>query len=307
MFLSPSTVFGYSVGHIHNDLCSAMWFSYLLVFMESVLHFDAKVAGLLLLIGQITDGIATPLIGLESDKRFPFFNYGKRKSWHLFGTIASAFSFPMIFQKCYGGDSASTSALAFYYASLIIIFQIAWASVQISHLSLATELTGCSTERAKLIARRSGFQVASNVLVYLLTWFVLHMGSKSPNDKFSEDDESHFRLIVIVLTTIGCLLSLLFHTLVKEPQPEDQCDSHLTQSGHVNYSHASNHLRWYHWLRIGLFYRVAVLYACTRLVVNLTQVFIPMYLQYTLDLHKVRVEFKFIGKKEWKATNKLFF
>jgi Na+/melibiose symporter-like transporter len=285
MYLHPLTVFGYSVGHVHNDLCSAMWFTYLLVFMESVLHFDAKTAGLLLLIGQVTDAIATPLVGLESDRSASIGSYGKRKSWHLFGTIASAFSFPMIFQRCYGAENSDMAALAFYYAALIVIFQIAWASVQISHLSLATELTPHSSERVKLTARRSGFQVASNILVYMITWLVLHLNADSSMDKFSAADQSHFRLIVVLLTVIGLLFSAFFHLFVQESS--GVTDSAFTSSGRSDPTHPGNHLKWYHWFRIALFYRVALLYMSTRLVVNLTQVFIPMYLQYTLNLHKV--------------------
>lgn len=42
-------------------------------------------AGVLLLVGQVADGICTPLIGYESDRSPGFRNYGKRKTWHLVG------------------------------------------------------------------------------------------------------------------------------------------------------------------------------------------------------------------------------
>lgn len=42
-------------------------------------------AGVLLLVGQIADGICTPLIGYESDRSPGCRNYGKRKTWHLVG------------------------------------------------------------------------------------------------------------------------------------------------------------------------------------------------------------------------------
>ena len=38
-----------------------------------------------MLLGQVADAIATPLVGIESDRTDGFFKYGKRKSWHLFG------------------------------------------------------------------------------------------------------------------------------------------------------------------------------------------------------------------------------
>ena len=76
----------YGVGHVLNDLCASLWFSYLLIFFHSVLRFSNNMAGLIMLLGQVADALCTPLIGIESD-RTGFFGYGKRKSWHLIGII----------------------------------------------------------------------------------------------------------------------------------------------------------------------------------------------------------------------------
>lgn len=55
----------FSVGHVLNDLCASMWFTYLLVFFHLVLRFDNSLSGIVLLIGQIADGVATPFVGLQ--------------------------------------------------------------------------------------------------------------------------------------------------------------------------------------------------------------------------------------------------
>lgn len=34
--LSPITKLSYGVGHVYNDLCASMWFTYLLVFFQQV-------------------------------------------------------------------------------------------------------------------------------------------------------------------------------------------------------------------------------------------------------------------------------
>ncbi|KAF5898145.1 major facilitator superfamily domain-containing protein 12, partial [Clarias magur] len=81
--LPPVRRFTYAVGHVLNDLCASMWFTYLLLYYQSVLSFRDSTAGLLLLVGQIADGVATPLIGYESDRTPGCGAYGKRKSWHL--------------------------------------------------------------------------------------------------------------------------------------------------------------------------------------------------------------------------------
>ena len=75
----------YSVGHVLNDLCASMWFTYLLVFFHYVVKFSNEMAGYLMLLGQVADAICTPLVGYEMDKTNGCCGYTKRKSWHLIG------------------------------------------------------------------------------------------------------------------------------------------------------------------------------------------------------------------------------
>ena len=77
--------FFYGIGHMYNDLCAAMWFSFLLVYFQYVNHFPDNMAGYVLLLGQVVDAIATPIIGYESDFINGCCRYTKRKSWHLLG------------------------------------------------------------------------------------------------------------------------------------------------------------------------------------------------------------------------------
>lgn len=86
--LSYPVWLAYGVGHVLNDLCSSIWFSYTLLFFEFVLQFDSSLAGAAIVIGQIADGLSTPIVGILSDKRFDHWvcKYGRRKIWHLLGT-----------------------------------------------------------------------------------------------------------------------------------------------------------------------------------------------------------------------------
>ncbi len=49
-----------------SDLCAAVWFSYTLIFFQ--LQFKSNIAGVLILLGQVADAIATPFVGFESDR-----------------------------------------------------------------------------------------------------------------------------------------------------------------------------------------------------------------------------------------------
>lgn len=75
----------FAVGHYLNDLCASMWFTYLLIYLHTVLGLQSTYAGAALLIGQVADGVCTPLVGYESDRRSGV--CGKRKTWHLLGKV----------------------------------------------------------------------------------------------------------------------------------------------------------------------------------------------------------------------------
>ncbi len=130
-----STKLAYSVGHVLNDLCASMWFSYLLVFYHRVVLFSNAASGYLLLIGQVADAIATTFVGFESDRtRTGLFKYGRRKTWHLIGVISVLGSFPFCFNLCIQCSNSDTWAQFFYFAMFIVIFQFGWSCSQITHL-----------------------------------------------------------------------------------------------------------------------------------------------------------------------------
>eukprot|EP00794_Sanderia_malayensis_P010002 gene10002-11026_t len=145
----------YGVGHVLNDLCASMWFSHLLIFLQKVVNFDAFTAGLLLLVGQIVDGLGTPLVGIEADGTRRM-QYGKRKVWHLCGCIAVTLTFPFIFNLCITCEDSPQWYVFVYYVPFIVIFQIGWACTQISHLSLIPALATDTADKVALTAIRRG-------------------------------------------------------------------------------------------------------------------------------------------------------
>ncbi|CAH8854007.1 unnamed protein product [Trichobilharzia szidati] len=60
--------FSYAIGHVLNDLCASVWFTYTLVFFKFGIGIPTSMAGLIVLVGQVVDGLVTPLIGVFSDK-----------------------------------------------------------------------------------------------------------------------------------------------------------------------------------------------------------------------------------------------
>ncbi|CAG2058016.1 unnamed protein product [Timema podura] len=154
-------------------------------------------------LGQVVDALATPVVGVLADR------LGNRKLWHFIGTITVAISFPLIFMHCPGSSTAWSASL--YYAAFIVVFQIGWAMVQISHLSLITDLTPSKKERAELTAIRYTASVCAGVGVYSVTWVVFHATKTEFSDKISLGDDYKFRDIVIAGSVVGLITTVWFH------------------------------------------------------------------------------------------------
>ena len=75
---------GYSLGHTMNDLFAGVWFSYTLLFMQGVLQMPGAQAGVMVMLGQVGDAIATPIVGFLTDK------FSTKRKWHIFGEFHDA-------------------------------------------------------------------------------------------------------------------------------------------------------------------------------------------------------------------------
>lgn len=79
--LPSMTKIGFGLGHVYNDLCAGVWFSYTLLFLQGALLVPGTEAGALMMLGQVGDAIATPIVGFLADR------YGTKRKWHCFGKI----------------------------------------------------------------------------------------------------------------------------------------------------------------------------------------------------------------------------
>ncbi|KAL2089365.1 hypothetical protein ACEWY4_014053 [Coilia grayii] len=280
----------YAIGHFLNDLCASMWFTYLLVYYHSVLGFQNTYAGVLLLAGQIADGICTPLIGYESDNTAGCGTYGKRKTWHLVGTVSVLVSFAFIFNQCIGCNANTPQfASLVYFLPFIIIFQFGWAATQISHLSLIPELVSCEYAKVELTAYRYAFTVVANITVYGAAWLFFHLqaGHEEITDTLGPADIPVFRNLSLLVLGIGAITSLLFHLGTREKSyATGDSEPGERQPLLSAPKPVTARLLWKHWLLEPSFYQVALLYMSTRLIVNLSQTYVSMYLTNTLLLPK---------------------
>uniref|UniRef100_A0A1Q3FMD5 Putative na+/melibiose symporter n=2 Tax=Culex tarsalis TaxID=7177 RepID=A0A1Q3FMD5_CULTA len=193
---------GYGLGHVYNDLCAGVWFSYTLLFMQGALGMPAAEAGALVMLGQVGDAVATPIVGFLTDK------YGTKRQWHAAGTFLVFLTFPMIFSLCPWCDVAPHWWEIVYFTVVILLFQFGWPIVQITHLAMIPELSRSQKDRSDLTAVRYSVSIVSNVVVYIVTWAVLRTSS---DNQIGANDAYRFRDISLILTLVGVSMSVLFN------------------------------------------------------------------------------------------------
>lgn len=106
-----------------------MWFFYISWYLKKVVGLSASQTGMGLLAGQIASGVATPIVGMLSDK-YESERYGKRLPYYYFGVllfvpcILGLFSYPP-----YVNDDKEGALRKYFYLVMPVLFNIGWANV----------------------------------------------------------------------------------------------------------------------------------------------------------------------------------
>nr|CCA24639.1 GlycosidePentosideHexuronide (GPH):Cation Symporter Family putative [Albugo laibachii Nc14] len=318
----------YGVGHVLNDMCASTWFSYLLVFLREVVHLSPIDSAIIMFSGQIADGVATPLVGIFSDrsKGLPSLGLGKRKFWVALGALCVLLCFFFVFATCaprWFYTRPSRLVLLIYYSITASLFNCGWAAVQVSHMAMVPELSNDNNVRCILSSVRYAFTILSNVLVFGVFYLLIH--AEHP---YNVPNASKFTHSAYVSLCVGGACVLFFLIGTKERTTLDNSgdfsDQNLDdlatersltlssqQNPNVNITRPilaldqlcgepntssrrectdtgnnrkSTEMGWSDWFYLPMFYKVGLAYMCTRLVVNMTQVYIPLYLIVTLHM-----------------------
>lgn len=103
-------------------------------------------------------------------------------------------TFPMIFSICPMCNEWPHWWHIVYFAVVIILFQIGWPIVQVSHLSIIPEMARTQKDRTQLTSVRYSASVISNVIVFIVTWLVLRTNRTTTDTKISPKDAYRFRV-----------------------------------------------------------------------------------------------------------------
>lgn len=124
----------------------------------------------------------------------------------VLGTMLVFASFPLIFSLCPMCKSGPYWWHIVYLSTVILLFQLGWAIVQITHLAIIPEMSRTRKDRADLTALRYSASVVSNVVVFVVTWAVLHANRrKSDDNTIGPDDAYRFRVSSHHFSMIQCI------------------------------------------------------------------------------------------------------
>lgn len=256
--LGRLSVLYYGVGHMLNDITSACWFTYLLMFLTDI-GLSPRDAAIVMLSGQVADGFTTIFAGELIDR------FGHFKIWHAAGSILVAISFSSVFGGCipcdiFGSNSSTMQTVG--YSMFAAIFNVGWAVTQVSHMSMVNCITLDSSSRVVLASCRNAFTMVANLSLYAVALAVFHF--RIAVTKL--DIEDQYCWIAYVSIFIGCCFVGVFLIGTKEPRTRRGGEGKIHQR-----------IPWDYWFKKVLYYQVALVYMLTRLITNVSQAFLAFY------------------------------
>lgn len=110
------------------------------------------------------------------------------------GTILVFVTFPMIFSICPMCSEWPAWWRIFYFTVVIILFQLGWPIVQVSHLAIIPEMARTQKDRSQLTSLRYSASVISNIIVFVVTWIILRSNRAQNASKIGPMDAYRFQV-----------------------------------------------------------------------------------------------------------------
>ena len=137
--------------------------------------------------------------------------------WYYFGFLmvipcfAGIFAYPMFVNKL-DEDGVTIKHQTFqliWYLTLPALFNVGWASVQISNMAIVNDLTFSNRKRDQLSNNRNGFTYAANIVVlaFALLFFSV-----------VDDPIDRFRYLCIICLSFGFFSSMFYMCKIQEPK-----------------------------------------------------------------------------------------
>ncbi|MEH1796143.1 MULTISPECIES: MFS transporter [unclassified Nostoc] len=195
--LDLKTKLAYGAGDLGPAITANISVFYLLIFFTSVAGIPAGLAGTILMIGKIWDGVNDPLVGFLTDKTKSR-RWGRRLPWMFYGAIPFGIFFFLqwIVPRFSTNQGNNIWPLFWYYVAIGILSQSFYTVVNLPYTAMTPELTQDYDERTSLNSYRFTFSIGGSILSLILTGIV-----------FSQiaDRQQRYLVLAAICTVISIL------------------------------------------------------------------------------------------------------
>ena len=195
--LDFKTKLAYGAGDLGPAITANIAVFYMMVFFTNVAGIPAGLAGSILMIGKIWDGINDPMVGMLTDKTQSRL-WGRRLPWLLYGAIPFGFFFFLqwIVPQFTADKSSNIWCLFWYYVVIGIVSQAFYTVVNLPYTAMTPELTQDYDERTSLNSFRFTFSIGGSILSLILSKIIFSQIS---------DRQQQYLVLAAVCTVISVL------------------------------------------------------------------------------------------------------
>jgi GPH family glycoside/pentoside/hexuronide:cation symporter len=195
--LDFKTKLAYGAGDLGPAITGNIATFYMMFFFTNVAGIPAGLAGSILMIGKIWDGINDPMVGMLTDKTQSR-RWGRRLPWLLYGAIPFAFFFFLqwIVPQFTADKNINIWCLFWYYVAIGIVSQAFFTVVNLPYTAMTPELSQDYDERTSLNSFRFTFSIGGSILSLILAKII-----------FSQitDQQQHYLVLAAVCSVIAIL------------------------------------------------------------------------------------------------------
>lgn len=161
--LGLARIVSYGAGDFAFNLSFTFTSLFLLYFYTDVLEINASVAGVIIMVALVWEGITDPVIGMIANRTNS--RWGRYRPYLLFGSVPLSLSVVAMFVP----TGLTGSALVGYCFVTHLIYRTLFTVVNIPYISLSAQLTQDSDERGRLAAARMMFAIVCGLMLASIT------------------------------------------------------------------------------------------------------------------------------------------
>lgn len=161
--ISTFRTIAYGAGDFAFNLTFTFASLFLLYFYTDVLGLSGTVAGLIIMVALIWEGVTDPVAGLIANRTSS--RWGRYRPYLLFGAIPLAFAFSLMFLPL----GLTGTALVAYAALTHIIYRTIFTFVNVPYVALSAQMTTDTLVRGQLAGARMIFAILCGITLSALT------------------------------------------------------------------------------------------------------------------------------------------